>query len=594
MKRLLSSIKKGEKSPKIKRKVKMPKWNIGFLRTISGKVLFSFGLLTTLLIVSSVVSYVNNQKLAQEITNVTERDMLVNTKMQELLRALIDIELGQRGYVITGSEDSLTPYNNGKETVESSITDLKSSVTNEEQISRLESIYENYNFWVGYVDRVVETRQYNGAQAASLLLSSGQGQTYIQELRSEVETLLSEESNLSKERIASLNSQVLIAQGITGILSLLSIILAFFFAITLSKTIKRTVNTISSSILEIANAGGDLTKRIHVTSKDELAGLANDTNLLIEGIAKLVREVASMSEHVSASSQQLLASSEETSRTIESISQTTLEIASGSEETSTKMQDALGKMSTLEESTNSLQSQTVQMEQSSSSMRQAAEDGRNSIDHVVNKMNQLQFVLGRSNDTVQSLGQKSTTISSMIKGITDIADQTNLLALNAAIEAARAGQHGKGFAVVADEVRKLAEQSQVTANEITNVVASIQEEIKTLLSHNDENMKEMKQSVDSSLETKSVFETILSQIEKTTADIANISSHIYQTKSLSGDVKGAFDYVSQIAKTTAMNSEQTAAASEEGSAAMEQMTASAAELSRQAEDLQRLVGNFKM
>jgi methyl-accepting chemotaxis protein len=568
---------------------------ISYFRTIRGKVTSSFVLLIIVLLALTYTSFSNMNKLKNEIDYLISHDMEIHTKVQELSKSLTEIESSQRGYIITGATGFLAPYNNGKNAIEGNIKDLKKLLNGKnDQLDKLGKIEQSYGYWSKWTERVIDTRKNEGIEKASELVSSEQGKKYMDYIRSYVDMIMEEQSNNIDERITELNNQVSYSQMATIGLSAFAIILALVFGIIISTSIKSNVKKISQSILEIASAGGDLTKRIKVKSNDELGSLAKDTNQLIEGIAILVKQVSQMAENVSASSQQLLASAEETSTTITAIAETTGEIAAGGEQTSTRMHDSLKKMNSLEEASRKLNDQALIVKTTSTEMRAAATKGGKYVEASSSKMMNIEEMMSNTSETISELGKKSAEITTIIQTITDIAEQTNLLALNAAIEAARAGDHGRGFAVVADEVRKLAEQSRNAAKGVTGIVHSIQQEVNEIIKQNQVGVKEVMAGVEISNQTNASLEGIINQTNTTTEVIEGMAIQIQDTLRLCQEVAASFAHVNEITESTTFNTESTAAASEEGSAAMEEVTASASELSQQAEALRDVVSKFKI
>ncbi|GIN85758.1 hypothetical protein J6TS2_21440 [Heyndrickxia sporothermodurans] len=572
------------------------KWKfIGYLQTIRGKVVVSFGILTALLIVLTLTSYVNMSKLESEINRVVQHDLVVHEKVNNIKSYSLQIEATELSYIVSADKTFLKSLEKDTDQVDALIKELEKLLQgNKKQLEKLDGIENSYRFWVEWINKVIQIRDFWSIAEAGKEIQSARGQSYMKQMNDNIQSLIDVETKATNERIENLHMQATIAKSVTFGLSLFALILSIILAIVLSKNINSSVKKISTSILDIANAGGDLTKRIDIKSNDELSGLAKDTNVLIEGIANLVKKVSIMSENVSASSEELLASAEETSKTIMSIAETSGEIAAGSEKTSSQMDESLIKMKALEELMKALTIQAENVKNSADHMQSAAEEGSQSVAEASKEILGIEKTMANTSSTVEELGKKSDDITKIINTITGIAEQTNLLALNAAIEAARAGEHGRGFAVVADEVRKLAEQSQTAAKEVTKIVHSIQNEVSKIIEQNKVGVQAIISGVDISNETNQSLQKILQQSNHTNKVIADMVLQIEQTLLLSQEVTTSFTTVNKIAEFTAEHTETTAAASEEGSAAMEEVTASASELSTQAENLRELVSNFKI
>lgn len=166
---------------------------------------------------------------------------------------------------------------------------------------------------------------------------------------------------------------------------------------------------------------------------------------------------------------------------------------------------------------------TVRAQQAASSADDAASRGRMVIAQVQQAIDQLASEVDRGADIMLRLGEASNDIGSVLKVIEDIAKQTGLLALNATIEAAHAGEHGRGFGVVAGNVRALSNQTHDSAQQISRIVAALQEQARQAAAVMVESRRQAQATVTEALEARTALDAIdlaVDQIQEMNTQIA--------------------------------------------------------------------------
>jgi methyl-accepting chemotaxis protein len=461
--------------------------------TVGKRLVAGFGLAALTLVLISIVCY-RNANLLIETERWVAHSQQVRTDLAETLSQIKDAETGQRGYVLTGVESYLEPYQTAIGTIRSTLGDLKKlTEDNSSQQRRLASVSSVIDAKLAELKETIELRRTQGFDAALKVVLTNAGKTYMDQIRATVAEADQEEQALLKRRSeearasADMTMTIILWGGLLGMVTVG--VIGLFISRSLSDQIGSAVGQVRSS-------------------STELQAAANQQ-------ASGAKEQAAAMQEISTTISELLATSRQ-------IAESAQRGAHNAEQTASAARSGHGTVDMTHDSISGI---------------------RRQVDQIVSHMLEL--------------GRKSQEIGAVLDIVSELAEQTNILAINATIEAAGAGDAGKRFAVVAEEIRKLADRVGGSTKEVRTLIDDVRSAVNTTVMATETGSKAVDAGTRQFGDVAAAFKQIATLVTTTTDAAREIELSTKQQSTAVEQVNIAIANVTQASVETETSAGQT-------------------------------------
>ncbi|MEO1678976.1 MAG: CHASE3 domain-containing protein [Pseudomonadota bacterium] len=200
----------------------------------------------------------------QEAMNWVVHTYNVIGRANALLASAIDMETGMRGYLLSGQQEFLEPFESGRDRFASILEELKETVSdNPAQVTLLGEIGTGIDEWISEI--VLPTIEFRTSigDAKTMddmadLVAEARGKQYFDSFRGLMAAFTEEERALMEEREASRAATMLFAViGIFGTM-LIAILAGGFAATKIGNSIARPIVDITKAIRGLVDGAGDV------------------------------------------------------------------------------------------------------------------------------------------------------------------------------------------------------------------------------------------------------------------------------------------------------------------------------------------------
>jgi CHASE3 domain sensor protein len=169
--------------------------------------------------------------------------------IQDLEKQLVDAETGQRGFIFTGDENFLEPYNASLETIDDTFDELKSlTADNPAQQERLEAIDALIDQKLAELAETINLKRAQQDEALMALVKSGEGKVIMDNIRVLTDEMKAEEIALLEQRDNNLNQSVKLADSVSLGGTLVAVVLSILALVLISRRVITPIHKVSENL----------------------------------------------------------------------------------------------------------------------------------------------------------------------------------------------------------------------------------------------------------------------------------------------------------------------------------------------------------
>lgn len=492
------------------------------------------------------------------------------------LADLNGMEAGLRAYELTGRDDALAAYNDGRTRVQASLRDLRTlTADNPSQVRRWDELERLIGLWQGGVaEPGIALRRDVAAGRASYdaliaYAAADQGRQQLDAVRALFAEAIATEHRLYDEREQQNNAaETRMRQVIIGG-SLATLIVGLLIATGLSRIMAAPMRQLTRAAAAIAEGRQD--QQVDFRSRDETGQLAEAFRSMIayqrrmalaaDAIARgdlgtTVRPISSQDvlgmafARMVANLRELVGELQAGTGALSSAGAEILAASAQQAAGATEQSAAIAETTATVDEVRASAAQAVGLAEvvgrSAGEASRVAAAGVAAVGAATTGMAEIRERVQLIATHILALAEQGQQIGALIATVGDLADQSHLLALNAAIEASRAGAQGRGFAVVAQEIRTLAEGSKGATAQVRAILSDIQRATNAAVLATEQGTK----GVDAGVGTIAAAGQTIDELSRAIGDAAGASAQIAaavrqhavgmeQIAAAMGDINGA-------------------------------------------------------